>query len=570
MSTGENKRSPNSVDASIANLDLGEREAAAVGSGIDEGLITEPVTPIAGKTDRSGSAATVVGAGILVSRLSGLARQWVFAKYFGLGMEGDAYSSAMKIPNTMRSLLGEGAMSASFVPVYTRLLAKGDERGANALAGAVLGLLMAAVSVLTLVGILAAEPLTTLLASGFVGEKRELTITLTRIMFPMTAFMVLSGWCLGVQNSHRRFFWSYASAAMWNVAQIALLLWAGPTSPPPFQLATWLAWATLGGSVLQVTVQMPEVLRLVRPFRVSFDRSIAGVRETLGNVVPVITALGVVQLSSFIDLQIATYLPDGALTSLGNANTVVQLPVALFGISVAASSLPEFSRDSDNSMVNSALLERLRGGWQRILFYVVPSTIACIVYGDLIVGLLFRTGKFGREQQQVVHSVLAAFAIGLVSFGSVKLLSSAHYALKDYRTPLRASIGSLAISAIISIAFAWPMRHTIYGAAGIALGTAIGSYVNLSVQIRGLRAKLGKLYTPHMWAGTRRIVVATVGATMLAAPLRYTLGSDRPWIAAPPTLAVFLLGYLVIAWLMGSGEAARWLRRPVRALPGGS
>ncbi|MEP6834607.1 MAG: murein biosynthesis integral membrane protein MurJ [Gemmatimonas sp.] len=553
--------------------------APAVGNAI--GAADVIATQAAGK-DRSGRAATVVGFGILLSRLTGLVRGKLFSMYFGLGMEADAFNAASKIPNIMRSLLGEGSLSASFVPVYSRLLAKGDERGANAMANAILGLLMVAVSGLTLVGIAGASVLTTILTPAFEGEQRELTIHLTRILFPMTALMVLSGWCLGVQNSHRRFFWSYASAAMWNVAQIALLGWWGSKASSTTQLAVWLAWATLLGSVLQVGAQLPEVLRLVRPFRVTFDRAVAGVSEALTNIVPVVTALGVVQLSSLIDLQIANHLPKGSISSLTNANIIVLLPVSIFGISVAASSLPEFSRDSastdeskdsnsnQKTVLHAALLERLRGGWQRILFYIVPSTIACIVYGDMIVGLLFGGGKFGPREQQIVHAVLAAFAVGLISFGSVKLLSSAHYALRDYKTPLRASLSSLVVSAIVSIAMAWPLRHSVYGAAGIALGTALGSYVNLAVQIRGLRNKIGALYTATMWHGTRRIVIATILAGVLAVPARYLLRDRSTYVVALPTLALFSIAYLVFAWFMGSAEAARWLRRPVRKHGAGS
>lgn len=513
--------------------------------------------------DRGGRAATVVGFGILLSRLSGFVRNFLFTRYFGSGVESDAFVAASKIPNFMRSLLGEGTLSAAFVPTYSRLLAKGDDRAAKALAGAVLGILMSLVSVLTLLGIWAAPLLTSVLTPAFTGDKRELTIQLTQILFPMTAFMVLSGWCLGIQNSHRKFFWSYASAALWNLAQIGLLLYKGPQGHSLHSLAVWLAWATLAGSLMQVAAQLPEVSRLVRPLPVSLDTKSSDVREIIVNIVPVMTALGVVQLSSIVDMQIANLLPDGAITNLLLANTVVLLPVALFGISVAASSLPEFSRDNTEER-SAALLDRLRGGWQRILFYIVPSAIACIVYGDLIIGLLYRSGKFGAQEQRIVHAVLAAYAVGMISFGSVKLLSSAHYALRDYRTPLRGSISSLVLSAVVALAFAWPLRSSPYGAAGIALGSALGSYLNLTVQIRGLRKKIGVLYTSSMWKGTRRIVIATIVAGLVAAPVRYLLGADRILISAPPTLAVFSLTYLVVAWLMGSGEAARWLRQPVR------
>ncbi len=521
-----------------------------------------------------GRSAFVVGAGILISRLTGLVRNYIVTYWFGLSAVNDAYNTAFKIPNAVRNLLGEGTMSASFVPVYSGLLARGDERGARALANAMLGLLMLAVSVLTLLGIASAPLLTRLLASGFSGETAALTTRLTRILFPMTGVMVLSGWCLGVQNAHRRFFWSYASAAVWSLAQIALLLVGGPRSGGDLvQLVTWLAWATLVGSLLQVGAQMPEVLRLTGPLRPTLDRTVSGVMQTLRNVVPVVTALGAVQVSSFIDLQIASYLPEGAVSSMTNANTIALLPVSLFGVSVAASSLPEFSRDSGTQAMD-ALLERLRAGWQRILFYIVPSALVFIALGSYIVGMLYRGGRFTAADQHTVHMVLAGFAVGLGSFASVKLLASCHYALQDYKTPLRASLTSIAVSAVASLALAYALRRTSYAAAGIALGTSLGSYMNLHILMGGLRARLGTIYTPAMWLGTRRIVLASVAATAVGVAgmsLQHAvLPTLHPRLAGIPVLGAFSVTYLVVAWWMGSAEAARWLRQRPRAAGGGA
>lgn len=521
-----------------------------------------------------GRSAFVVGVGILISRLTGLLRNYLVTYWFGLSAVNDAYNTAFKIPNAVRNLLGEGTMSASFVPVYSTLLARGDERGARALANAMLGLLLMAVSVLTLVGIASAPLLTQVLASGFSGETAELTTRLTRILFPMTGVMVLSGWCLGVQNAHRRFFWSYASAAMWSLAQIGLLLVGGPRSGGDMvQLVTWLAWATLGGALLQVGAQLPEVLRLAGPLRPTLDRTVTGVMQTLRNVVPVVTALGAVQVSSFIDLQIASYLPEGAVSSMTNANTIALLPVSLFGVSVAASSLPEFSRDSGTQAMD-ALLERLRAGWQRILFYIVPSAMVFIALGGYVVGMLYRGGRFTAADQQTVHIVLAAFAVGMGSFASVKLLASCHYALQDYKTPLRASLTSIAVSAVASLALAYVLRRTTYAAAGIALGTSLGSYTNLSILMGGLRARLGTIYTPGMWYGTRRIVVAALAATVVgvaAMLLQQAVAPTlHPRLAGLPVLGAFALTYLAVAWWMGSAEAARWLRRPARGASAGT
>lgn len=518
-----------------------------------------------------GRSSFVVGAGILISRVVGLLRNTAFAYYFGAGAASDAYNAAFRIPNAVRNLLGEGTLSAAFVPVYSRLLGRDDPQVARALANAILGLLLAAVSVLTLLGVLLAPWLTALLAAGFDAPTRDLTTRLVRVLFPMTGVMVLSGWCLGIQNSHRRFFWSYASAAMWSIAQIALLLVGGPRAADTEQLAVWLAWATLAGSVLQVGAQMPEVLRLAGPLRPSLDRTRDEVRQVLRNVLPVVTALGVVQLSGFVDLQIASFLPAGAATNLTYANTLALLPVSLFGVSVAAASLPEFSRDS-GALALDALRERLRAGWQRILFYVVPSAVAFIVLGDYCVGLLYRAGRFGAAEQGIVHAVLAGYALGLVSFASVKLMGSAHYALQDYRTPLRASVASILMSAIAAVGLAVPLRASPYAAAGVAVGSALGSYVNLALLARGLRARLGALYTPAMWQGTRRILLASSCGAVAGVLARLAHEQLAPtvhvrWMGIP-VLAVYGVTYLVSAWWMGSAEAARWLRRRPRGRTG--
>jgi len=241
--------------------------------------------------------------------------------------------------------------------------------------------------------------------------------------------------------------------------------------------------------------------------------------------------------------------------------------VSLFGVSVAAASLPEFSRDS-GALALDALREKLRGGWQRILFYVIPSAVVFIVLGDYCVGMLYRAGRFGAAEQRVVHTVLAGYAVGLVSFGSVKLLGSAFYAMQDYRTPLRASMLSIVVSAVAAVGIAVPLRDSPYATAGIAVGSALGSYMNLVVLARGLRERLGTLYTPAMWEGTRRIVLAAGAAGLAGAAARV---AHQHWaaglhvrLAALPVLGVFAVTYLVTAWWMGSAEAARWVRRPVR------
>ena len=507
----------------------------------------------------AGRAASLVGAGILVSRLVGFVRNFVFARYFGDAAAADAYNAALKIPNIVRNLLGEGTISASFIPVYSAMLGRSDQAASRRLAGAVLGILLAATALLTIVGMLAAPALTGLLVGEWDAAKQELTTRLVRVMFPMTGLMVMSGWCLGIQNSHRRFFISYASAALWSVSQIALLLAWGPRADDLARLAWWLAWATLAGAVLQIAAQLPEVIRLAGPVRPSLDRTAPGVRETLRNFIPVVIALGVVQLSGLVDIWLASWLPDGALASIEYARYVFLLPIGLFGISIAASSLPELSREGA-ARAHDALRARIHDGWLRVLFYILPITIVFVAFGDHIVALLYRSGQFGTQETVVVSRILAAFALGLAGFASVKLLASAHYALQDYRTPLRAGILSLLVGTATSAALTFSLRDSLLGAAGLALGSSVAAYVNLAALALGLRRRVGLAFTSAMWRSIGRIVSAALIATLAARLVEGLLDGLHFRLAAAGTLLVFGGIFIVSAHLMGSREAGRWLR----------
>ena len=210
-----------------------------------------------------GRHAILVAAGILVTRILGFVRERVFAHYFGNDtIPADAFRIALRIPNTIRNLLGEGTLSASFIPVYAALNERTDKQSARALAGAVLGLALLATGALALLGIAFAPQITAVIASGFDAPRRALTVTLVRILFPMTGLMVVSGWCLGVLNTHRRFFLPYAAPALWNIAGIAAMVvaaqWLKGRGLPPdqqlYRLSLALAWGTVLGSVLQRTV----------------------------------------------------------------------------------------------------------------------------------------------------------------------------------------------------------------------------------------------------------------------------------------------------------------------------
>jgi len=239
----------------------------------------------AAREERTARGALQVGAGILGSRIVGLIRQRALAHYLGLSFAADAFNAAFRIPNFLQNLFGEGVLSASFIPVYARLLAEGDEVEAGRTAGAVLGLLSLVTAVLVLVGMLATPLLIGVIAPGFVGDKRELTIFLVRVLFPGAGLLVLSAWCLGVLNSHRRFLLSYSAPIIWNVAIIVALLFVGGRASPPM-LAIAAAAGSVVGSALQLLVQVPTVWRLVPKLALSLGRGSTHVRTVVSNFLP--------------------------------------------------------------------------------------------------------------------------------------------------------------------------------------------------------------------------------------------------------------------------------------------
>jgi len=292
---------------------------------------------------RTGRSAALVAVGILCSRLVGLVRQRVIAHYFGLATDvADAWAAGFRIPNLVQNLFGEGALSASFIPVYAARLAQGDDEEADRIAGAVGALLALVVAVLVLIGVAGSRWLIDLIAPGFSGARRELTIAVVRILFPGMGLLVMSAWCLGILNSHRKFFLSYTAPVSLNLAMIATLVWFGPRSSQD-HLAIALAWGSVVGSVFQVLVQLPPVFRLLGRVPLSLGRGLEEVRTILRNFGPVFISRGVVQISAYIDMMLASWLPSGAPTALANAQLLYTLPVSLFGMTVSAAELPGMS-----------------------------------------------------------------------------------------------------------------------------------------------------------------------------------------------------------------------------------
>ena len=260
--------------------------------------------------------------GILASRLMGLVRERALAYFLGNGEAAAIFKAALRIPNFLQNLFGEGVLSGSFIPVYAGLLGKGDTREADRVAGAVFGLLSLATAVMVAVGMGATPLFVDLIAPGFEGEARELTIRVVRILFPGTGLLVLSAWCLGILNSHRRFLLSSLAPVVWNLAIIGTRVGAGSSGVREERLVVLLGYGVVAGSFLQLAVQVPSVLRLLGGFRPALSVAGESVRQVLRSFGPVVLGRGVVQISAYVDTAYASLISARALSTLTYAQTI--------------------------------------------------------------------------------------------------------------------------------------------------------------------------------------------------------------------------------------------------------
>lgn len=549
-----------------------------------------PSEPQPAPSSRRSSA--LVAAGIFLSRIAGLVRERAMGHFLGTGMAVEAFRAALRIPNLLQNLLGEGVLSASFIPVYARLLSEGREEEAGRVAGAVAGLLTALSGVLVVVGVVFARPLTQLLAAGFTGQKLELTVTLVRIITPGVGFLVLSAWCLGVLNSHRRFFLSYVAPVLWNGVMIAVLVGFGLRGLAAQPLATALAWGALAGGAAQLAVQVPGVARVLRgTLRPSLRTDLPGVRQVLRAFGPVVAGRGVVQVAAYVDLFLASFLATGAVAALTYAQVLYTLPISLFGMAVAAAELPDLSQADQAD--RDATVRRLQAGLARIAFFVVPTTAAYLVLGDLVVGLLYQSGRFGPDAALQVAIVLAAYSVGLLATTSGRLLQSALYGMRETRLPALFSVvrvtlaaalglvlmaqldqvavtaaglevvGDLPATSLASDALRGADRNALrLGAAGLALGSGLAGWVEYWL----LRAALGRrVGSVRLGGGDGGRILAAAAVAAAVGLVARALVADLP-VALAALLALPPVGaaYAAVAYALGVREVRALLQRLLR------
>jgi putative peptidoglycan lipid II flippase len=553
--------------------------------------VTEAISEPAQVDGRRGSY--LVAAGIFLSRIAGLLREVAISAYLGVGAVADVFKAALRIPNLLQNLLGEGVLSASFIPVYSRLLEE-DRSKAQKLAGNILGLLIVVMAAIVTIGVLAAPLLTKVITPGFTGARYELAVTLMRIMFPGVAFLVLSAFCTGILNSHRHFFLSYVSPVMWNATQIAIVVTVGMAGATKVGIAHALAWGVVIGAILEVAIQVPTVRRLTVGAKLSLDRSSPEVRDVLNRFGPIVIGRGVVQLITYVDLVLASFLAVGAVSALSYSQVLYLLPISLFGISVAAAELPELSRLGPSG--RPAIAERLFVGMERVTFYVAFTMSMYIFAGDVIVGALLQRGEFDAADTQVVWYTLAAFSLGLLGTTRSRVLQNGLFALDRSKLVARIAVLRVFLAAVIGGALMFPFDRLAIvdgsverlgdfalrplpatvrlvvedsphlGVVGLALGAAASSWIEYRLLRGALDWRLGAL--PRPGHDSRWSLIAALGVGILAAGLRASTDD-----LARPLAALVVVGgagatYLGITATMGVAEARALVQRGRRLLPG--
>lgn len=532
---------------------------------------SEPTPP------KKRSASALVALGILFSRISGVVREVVFSAFMGVGAAADSFGIATRIPNVLQMLLGEGTLSASFIPVYSSHLEE-DEEEAGRIAGAVASLLaLTAMTIVILSWVFAPQIAWGLFLGDADDARYDLTVSLLRVIFPSAGLLVLSAWCLGILNSHRQFFLSYVAPVLWNIAQIsavaaaALLFGVGDDVVGDLSdaavnidalggLAKVAAWGFFVGSALQFLIQVPNVRKLAKGLRFRPDLSIPGVRDVLSRFSGAVLGRGVVQISALVDTILAGVLVTGAVAALVKAQILYILPISLFAISIAASELPELSRLTSNSDIK----ERAQKGFGKILFFVSFTAVAYILLGDKIVGTLLERGQFGSDETILVWFTLGAYALGLIPSAVSRLTQNTLWSRGDTTGPAKIAVARVVVAIGVAISVMWLFDRigtsdvrdalpTLYdeggrneslrfGAMGITFGSAVAAWVE-AILLWRLADRTVPGVSPL--APLRGLLPALGAAAVVAIAMRFA--TDDMWPPLAAALAVGLSGLTYLA-----------------------
>lgn len=468
---------------------------------------------MSGGTERLARSAGLIGIATMTSRLLGLVREQVLAFLFGAGNEMDAFNVAFRIPNLFRDLFAEGAMSAAFVPAFTRRLTLGSRDSAWRLGNYVINALLLVTLALVVLGVIFARPLVVLFAADYatIPGKIDLTVALTRVIFPFLTLVAVAAACMGMLNSLHRFFLPALSPVMFNIATIACAILLVPVMPLvhlPRIMA--IAIGALVGGVGQVVLQWPVLRRQGFRYRPALDTRDEGLRQVLVLMGPGLVGLAAVQINLFVNTVLATGQGTGAVSWLNYAFRLMYMPIGLFGVSIATAALPTMSRQAARGEM-TGMRDTLSSGLRMMLMLNVPATAGLIALATPIVALIFQHGSFTRLDTSATAIALACYAPGLVGYSAVRFAVPAFYALHDSRTPVIVSVITVLLNAALNLSLVRTMGYP-----GLALGTAVASLFNAVLLLWLLRLRLRRLDGRRIAVSLVKIGIASLAMAIAA------------------------------------------------------
>jgi len=494
-------------------------------------------------------AVGVISAATFLSRILGFIRDMVVAKAFGAGMATDSFFVAFRLPNMLRELLGEGALSASFVPVFAERLLVG-RREAWELARktlTLLGLLLLAVS---LVGVLFAPILVGILAPGFstIPEKLSLTVRLTRLIFPYIFCVGVAALFMGILNALGHFATPALSPVMLNTSMIGSVLFLAPRLHEPIFA---LAYGVLLGGLLQVGIQIPIAARKGLPLRPLLDLGDPILLRIGRLMLPGTVGLAVTQINVFIGTFLASFLEEGSISYLYYAFRLIQLPIGLFGVALGTALLPTFSSQASTRSLEE-IKRTLVFSVRFAFFLTLPAMLGLIVFRVPIIGLLFERGEFTRVQTMATAEILLFYSLGLIFYVLNRVVTPVYYAFQDTKTPVVIGAGAV----LSNIAFSLLLMPT-FGARGLALATSLSSFVNFFWLMRALKSKLGPLGWRRQTKAFAKISLAALTIPLLGLMVRtepLTTGGFQGALRVGGTLGAGAVAFLLAARVLRCEE----------------
>lgn len=459
------------------------------------------------------SAAGAVGAAVMISRVLGLIRETVQARYFGAGLQTDAFNVAFRIPNLLRDLFAEGVLSAAFVPTFIARLTHEGREQAWTLANRVINALLAILAIVTLAFFFGAKGFVYLLAAGYAEnpEKLELTIQMTRIMSPFLLFVSLASVAMGVLNACGSFFVPALASSAFNVCCILAGVFLSPA------MTLWglhpivsMAIGALVGGAAQLLVMIPAAFRKGFRYRLDIDLSDPGLRRIFRMMIPAVVGLSATQINITVDSQLASMYGDGPVSYLNYGFRLMQFPIGVFGIAIATSALAAVSHASARGEVGR-VQSTVDSSLRLAACLTFPATVGLVVFRREIVQILFERGSFTATDTDKTSQVVLLYALGLFSYSAVKILAPAYYALDDNRTPVRVSFVTMGVKILLNLALVVPLQFL-----GLALATTIASWVNCGLLIKRLRRTTGSPAPTGQMSAYIRIALASCCMGMLA------------------------------------------------------